>query len=119
MLVLLTGNGLHIGSDSVRRIFAIGLDAGVELPFFLHIDPGFIDSTRARRAQLLGAALTILVWAMRGMNGVPEEQRHRVSAARPVGSFEAWQVIRDAVLALGGRDVADRLAEAVINNPAR
>jgi hypothetical protein len=58
----LTGNGLAISEDLARRFIFVALDAQCEDPEQRPFGPGFLEGIEARRAELLGAALTIWRW---------------------------------------------------------
>ena len=85
--LMLTGNNLTLLGDLQRRTLLIRLDAGCERPEERVFSRDAIEYTRARRADLLRAALTIpLAYHAAGR---PE------LGAKPYGSFEEWdRVIR-------------------------
>ncbi len=63
---------------------------------------------RAKRSELLGAALTIWRWG----------RRNRLKHGRPLGSFEQWaRWCRDPLLALGCADPVQRISEIKRDDP--
>lgn len=111
-LVLLTGNGLLLGEDLVRRFLTVRFDAG-EAPEhrkFPLSDEQFHDNLLRRRGELLSAAFTIIRWGRR--NRLPEGQR--------LASFGTWaRWVRDPLLALGCLDPVARISEAKLADPKR
>ena len=106
----LTGNGLSISEDLARRFIYVALDAQCEDPEQRPFGPGFLEGIEARRAELLGAALTIWRWG-----------RHSPQKAGiTLGSFEEWGAwVRDPLLALGCKDPVARLSEIKARDPER
>jgi hypothetical protein len=106
----LTGNGLSISEDLARRFIYVALDAQCEDPEQRPFGPGFLEGIEARRAELLGAALTIWRWG-----------RHSaLKAGITLGSFEEWGAwVRDPLLALGCKDPVARLSEIKARDPER
>jgi hypothetical protein len=70
--VAVTGNGVTLGEDLVRRFMVVELDPRMEDPESRPFAPGFLTSISARCAQLLTAAVTI--WRP------PERKRHSMRA---------------------------------------
>lgn len=98
---LASSNNAQLSSDLVRRSIVCRLEPSVERPEartdFKHADlAGYV---RQHRAELLGAALTILrAYVVAGRPPVE---------ARRMGSYEAWsRVVRDAVVWAGCVDPA-------------
>ena len=60
--VVVTGNALSVGVDLVRRFITADLDAKMEDPEERPFPPGFLNSIRERRAELLADLLTIWRW---------------------------------------------------------
>jgi hypothetical protein len=91
----LTGNNCTPGADAARRWLRVGVDTKTEFPerqaFTLEL-PGYVAENRA---ELLSAALTILVaHAQAGRPGVPGPD----GKPQVLGSFEDWNaVVRGAV----------------------
>ena len=96
-----TANNALISEDLVRRSLQIRLEPGVERPEqrtnFRH--PDLLRHALAHRAELLGAALTVLrAYFVAGCPQVP---------MRPMGSYGEWsRVIRGALIWAGQPDVA-------------
>jgi len=104
--VALTGNGLHATEDLARRFLTCELDAGREDPEARRFRGDLLADVRARRAELLAAALTVWRWGRRA--GAAE-----IAPGLPLGSFARWcRWVRDPLLALGCLDPAVRVAEA-------
>lgn len=102
-LVLFTGNNIVVEKDSCRRVPICRLDARVEHPSrrSFAFDPE--QFVRARRARLVGAALTLVRgWCESGAEPKP----------KPLGSFEAWDsLIRQTVCWLGDIQTEFELAD--------
>jgi|SRR5271166_1325880 len=60
--VAVTGNGLRLSEDLTRRFITCERDAKTEDPKGRPFAPGFLDAIKARRLELLAAALTIWRW---------------------------------------------------------
>lgn len=109
-LVLATGNNLVLSGDVTRRALVCRLDAGVERPDQrqFRFDPR--EEALARRPQLVAAGLTIL--------------RAYISAGHPnpmskIGSFESWNVVREALVWLGCHDPADTRDRILADDPQK
>ena len=110
--VAVTGNGLTISEDLTRRFVVCELDPRVENPERRPFAPSFYERIVARRAELLGAALTIWRW---GRINAPTLKR-----GLPFGSYETWsEWIRDPLLALGCADPVERMALIKGRDPTR
>jgi putative DNA primase/helicase len=102
-LLLSTGNNTIVSGDLTRRVLQIQLDPMCERPHERHYDDDFKAVSRAKRADILGAGLTIL--------------RAYECAGRPdvglsaLGSFEEWsRRVRNAIVWLGVIDPVESLA---------
>ena len=101
-----TGNNVHVGADTCRRICHVRLESGLERPElrkdFRH--PRLLDWVRDHRPRLLGAALTLLrAYCVAGMPdlGLPAW-----------GSFEGWSsLVRNAVVWCGMPDPGETRIE--------
>jgi hypothetical protein len=109
-LVLATGNNLVLSGDVTRRALVCRLDAGVERPDQrqFRFDPR--EEALARRPQLVAAGLTIL--------------RAYIAAGHPnpmskIGSFESWNVVREALVWLGCHDPADTRDRILADDPQK
>lgn len=95
-LVMASGNNLAVAGDMCRRTLMCRLDAGVERPDLRQFGFDPVEVVRERRAALVCAGLTVL--------------RAYVVADRPmasmdkVGSFESWNVVREALAWLDEAD---------------
>jgi hypothetical protein len=110
--VAVTGNGVSVAEDLVRRFVSCELDAHMEHPESRPFAPNFLANTLQNRDELLAAALTIWRWGQQN-----EAVRRK---GRPCGSFEMWGVhVRDPLLALGCADPVERMTENKKSDPAR
>jgi hypothetical protein len=113
--VVITGNGLTVTEDLVRRFLATMLDAKVENAGTRPFKDGsteFLATIKARRLPLLAAALTIWRWGQQGCQGVDIKPK-----GKTLGSFETWgRWVRDPLLALGCKDPAVRISDASAND---
>jgi len=108
--IVVTGNGVTVAEDQVRRWLITEFDARTENPENRKFDPGFLDTVRGARTDLLTDALTIWRWG----------RQNNIAQGKPLGSYEVWsQWCRDPILALGGRDPVDRNAETKAADPLR
>ncbi|HVW57835.1 MAG TPA: bifunctional DNA primase/polymerase [Rhizobiaceae bacterium] len=105
-VVIATGNNLLLAGDVSRRALICRLDARTERPDQLQYDFDPRDEARSERPVLVAAALTIL--------------RAYIAAGYPrampkIGSFEEWNIVREALVWLGKADPAmtrERLIES-------
>jgi hypothetical protein len=110
--VAITGNGLSVSEDLARRFLSCELDAQTENPEDRPFAPGFLEDIKARRPELLAAALTIWRWG--------RQNPTRLDRGQPLGSFEIWaDWVRDPLLSLGCADPVLKIAEAKANDPTR
>jgi hypothetical protein len=108
--IVVTGNGVTIAEDQVRRWLITEFDAHTENPENRKFNPGFLDTVHAARTSLLTNALTIWRWG----------RQNKIAQGKPLGSYEIWsQWCRDPILALGGRDPVDRNTETKAADPMR
>jgi hypothetical protein len=102
--VVLTGNGLSVSEDLARRFLTVELDPRTEDPEARPFRTDIRAEVTRNRNKLLAALLTIWRWGRLHAD---------LPAGRPLGSFEQWgRWVRDALVALGCRDAAERVAEA-------
>jgi putative DNA primase/helicase len=91
-----TANNLQVKGDMARRALLCRLDAAVERPEDRDFDGDLLAEARRRRAELVGAVLTVARW--HGRDPAPR-------AGRRFAGFEAWCArVRDPLLALGHAD---------------
>jgi len=108
--VAITGNGVQIAEDMVRRLVLCNLDARMADPEQRKFRPGFIDHIYSLRPNLLSACLTIWRWG----------RQNPTPIGLPLGSYETWsRWCRDPLLALGCADPITRMAEIKAADPAR
>ncbi|MBW6396388.1 hypothetical protein KPL78_00950 [Roseomonas sp. HJA6] len=110
--ISVTGNGVLLSEDLVRRFVVIELDAKTENPEAREFEGDFLAETMAARQVLLRDALTIWRWGRAQGRGLP-----RGKAASNFVQWERW--CRDPLLALGCRDAMDRVAETKARDPER
>jgi hypothetical protein len=110
--VAVTGNGLTVSEDLARRFITISLDPRTENPESRKFSRDLAKDLAARRAELLGDALTIWRWGRRSNESIAE--------GRALGSFSEWcRWVRDPLLALGCKDPVERTIEAKEHDATR
>ena len=109
-LVMATGNNLTLSGDVTRRALICRMDAGMERPDQRQFgfDPRI--EAKANRPRLVTAGLTVL--------------RAYIAAGRPnpmdkIGSFEDWNLVREAIVWLGYDDPADTRERVLADDPAK
>ena len=107
-----TGNGLTLSSDTVRRFLTVELDAGMEEPETRAFTGDLVPELLADRADLLRDALAVWRWGRQAGDALPR--------GLALGSFGQWcRWCRDPLLALGCADPVQRIADAKLNDPRR
>lgn len=92
-----TGNNISVKGDLTRRVLLCRLDAALEHPEERLFRGSLRDTIRARRPQLVAAALTIL--RAYQVAGCPEQNN------APYGGFEQWSTwVRNALIWAGQAD---------------
>ncbi len=111
--VLVTGNGLSISEDLVRRFLVCDLDAQREDPESrIFQDRTFLATIASKRNRLLGHVLTIWKWGRQHSAELP--------SGKPLGSFEQWcSWCRDPLVALGCADPVSKLSDLKKADPRR
>lgn len=110
VFIAVTGNGVRIAEDLVRRFILIELDAKCEKPEQRSFAAELGALVRAQRKRLLAAALTIWRWG----------RQHRLDPGISLGSFEMWgRWCRDPLLALGCLDPVARSSPSKTDDPHR
>ena len=110
--VAVTGNGVVLGEDLVRRFVVVELDPRTENPESRPFKPGFLNDISARRTELLEAGLTIWRWG--------RQNESTIKCGRALGSYETWsRWVRDPLKALGCADPVERIAEIKGRDPER
>ncbi|HZZ22729.1 MAG TPA: hypothetical protein VFE60_09205 [Roseiarcus sp.] len=111
--IAITGNGLIISQDLVRRVIEIHLDAFMEHPEqrqFAVKDDDFIAAVGKRRTELLVALLTIWRWG----------RQNHLATGLALGSYGQWcSWVRDPLLALDCTDPVERIAANKQRDPWR
>lgn len=106
-----TGNSLRFAGDLTRRVVLINLDAGMERPEERVFKADAVTVAKARRVELVIAALTILraFIVHRGPKIVPA-----------LGSFESWSnLVRSALMWMGEADPLSNAEKVRENDPER
>lgn len=104
-LMLATGNNLRLRGDMVRRAVVSRIDARCERPDKREFDFDPVEEVRRNREQLVVDALTILRAYMAADLPLPD-------GYVTLGSFEAYDLIRGALLWLGEADPVETQAVA-------
>jgi hypothetical protein len=108
----ITGNGLAIAEDLVRRLITIELDAKCENPEQRKFAGDFLTDIESRRAELLQAALIIWRWG--------RQAKLKSKGSKPLGGFEQWTAwVRDPLVALGCQDPVARITDLKTSDPDR
>ena len=109
--VAVTGNGLAIVEDLVRRFVEVRFDAHMESPETRRFDNDLLTEAKRDREAILADVLTVWRWGRLAPG---------IVAGRPAGSFEQWaRHVRDPLLALGCCDPIERMSEAKRRDPSR
>jgi hypothetical protein len=109
--VALTGNGLVLAEDLVRRFISTQLDARMEDPEQRRFAVNILAEVKGRRAELLTALLTI--WRCGRVAGSIEQ-------GKPLGSYEQWcSWVRDPLVAVGCTDPVERVGQVKRRDPGR
>ena len=110
-LVILTGNGLSVSEDLVRRFITVDLDPRTEDPEAREFKNDILGDVAAQRPDLLAALLTIWRWGRLGDD---------ISEGRPLGSFKQWcQWVRDPLIAIGCQDPVEQMSDAKVGDARR
>jgi hypothetical protein len=113
--VAITGNGLALSEDLVRRFIVSDLDARMEDPETREFKSGFLQDVERDRRDLLAAALTIWRWGQQGRVGAPLKPKPAA-----LGSYETWcEWVRNPLYWLGCQDPAARISEIKAADPRR
>jgi hypothetical protein len=109
--VALTGNGLVLAEDLVRRFLSTLFDARMEDPEQRRFEVSILDEVKLRRTELLAGLLTIWRYGRIDSN---------IVRGRPLGSYDQWcSWVRDPLVALGCCDPVARVSEAKLRDPTR
>lgn len=109
-LVMATGNNLVLSGDVTRRALICRLNAGMERPDQRQFDFDPRHEAVSDRPRLVAAGLTIL--------------RAYIAAGRPnpmdrVGSFEQWNLVREALVWVGCADPALTRDRVLADDPQK
>ena len=109
--VFVTGNGILLAQDTVRRFVPTELDARMEDPERRNFPGDILADVTRNRATILAALLTIWRYG---------RQATGIKRGRVLGSYEEWCAwVRDPLLSLGCRDPVERLSETKTRDPMR
>lgn len=109
-LIAVTGNGVSLAEDQARRFVTVNYDAKLENPERRPFKPGFLDTIRDNRGELLSAALTIWRYG----------RQNQIKRGEPIGSYEVWaEWCRDPLVDLGCKDPVTRIDEIKAADPRR
>jgi hypothetical protein len=109
--VFVTGNGVLLAQDIVRRFIPTEFDARMEDPERRSFPGDILAEMTRRRPELLTALLTI--WRYGRLAG-------DLKPGKTLGSYEQWCAwVRDPLLALGCRDPVERMSEVKARDPFR
>lgn len=110
VLVMATGNNLEVVGDLGRRTLVCRIDTGAERPDQIEHSFELIDEVLADRPRLVVAALTILrAYVVAG----------KPNRMIPMGSFEGWNLVREALVWLGEEDPAVTRESVIADDPRK
>src|SRR5262245_45413646 len=110
--ITVTGNGLKLAEDLVRRFLTSDLDARCENPETRRFAGDFLTDIARQRPELLRAALIIWRWG--------RQTKPKSKGTPPLGGFELWTAwIRDPLVALGCQEPVAQIAKAKAADPKR
>ncbi len=104
-----TGNNLTIVGDLTRRVLLADIDAKVERPELREFTFDPIEYSKAHRAELVMAALTVVrAWLVSG----------ETARDKPLGGYREWSaLVRDPLIWLGVADPVDTMEKTRLNDP--
>lgn len=111
-LFMATGNNITFKGDMTRRVLICRIDARSEHPDQRRFSFDPRQEVKAARLDLVMAALTVLRGWVAAGKPVPED-------FRPMGSFEAWDMVRCALIWLGQPDPALTRTLTQAEDPAK
>jgi hypothetical protein len=109
-LFMATGNNLEVMGDLGRRTLLCRIDTGEERPDQIEHDFQPVEEARENRAALVVAGLTILR---------AYEVAGRPNRMVPMGSFESWNMIREALVWLGEVDPCTTRERVIADDPRK
>lgn len=105
-----TGNNLEVMGDLGRRTLLCRIDTGEERPDQIEHDFNPVEEARVGRAALVVAGLTILR---------AYEAAGRPNRMVPMGSFESWNVVREALVWLDEADPTTTRERVIADDPRK
>lgn len=110
--VAVTGNGLGLSEDLVRRFLRTEMDAHTEDPDAREFKGDFLADIREHRTELLAASITIWRWG--------RHNQHTLTRGVALGGYGQWASwVRDPLLTLGCADPVARIGETKAADPRR
>lgn len=110
VLVMATGNNLEVVGDLGRRTLVCRIDTGAERPDQIEHSFELIDEVLADRPRLVVAVLTVLrAYVVAG----------KPNRMIPLGSFEGWNLVREALVWLGEEDPAVTRENVIADDPRK
>ncbi len=109
-LFMATGNNLVVAGDMARRILVCRLDPRTENPEQAEYDFDPRTEASENRSEIVSAGLTILRAFIAA--GRPKQ-------SKPLGSFNEWNLVRDAVIWLGLPDPAITVERNKVDDPLK
>jgi hypothetical protein len=107
-----TGNGITLSEDLVRRFIIVELDARTEDPEARQFAGDLREDVAKRRAELLAAVLTIFRWG--------RQNADTIRKGVPLGGYMPWCAwVRDPLLDLGCADPVARISGTKGTDPRR
>ncbi len=108
--ILATGNNLIVAGDMTRRTLLCRLDANMERPDERKFDADCHEEAAAGRPGFVVDLLTILTAYLAAGRPMP---------LKPLGSFEKWSIIREALVWLGLPDPLEARSALNSQDPRR
>ncbi|WP_413717971.1 hypothetical protein [Silicimonas sp. MF1-12-2] len=110
VLVMATGNNLEVIGDLGRRTLVCRIDTGAERPDQIEHSFDPIEEALTNRPRLVTAALTVLrAYVVAG----------KPNRMTPMGSFEGWNLVREALVWLGEEDPALTRENVIADDPRK
>lgn len=110
ILFIATGNNLVVAGDMARRILVCRLDPRMENPEQAEYDFDPRTEAAEHRTEIVSAGLTILRAFIAA--GRPKQ-------SKPLGSFNEWNLVRDAVIWLGLPDPSITVERNKVDDPLK
>jgi putative DNA primase/helicase len=110
--IFATGNNLAVKGDMVRRTLIATMDAGLEHPENRSFDRDLLAEVLARRAELVGAVLTLIRWRLQWRMDASQPLQSITDALPLAGYSEFCRLVRDPLMALGHPDPIRSIEQA-------